>query len=277
VVFASSGPYQMEPFDTLKFVVAMVVGQDYEDISSNVDRVWEVYQNNYLVKSVPQPLVTGEAADREAILSWDNSIDLDYLDPVTGSNTLEGYRIYRTEDANRLSWDLIDSLPRQYFSGPLIPEAYEYSDSPLMNGFYYSYSVTAYDSSGAESGIAVLSANLNTVELRPHFVANTNLNAIKVVPNPYVISAQWERERLGNISDGEPIRDLAFINLPAQCTIKIFTIDGDLLKTLYHNDGTGTAYWDIRTDYNKLVATGVYFYHVASPGGEKLGKFAIIR
>ena len=91
------------------------------------------------------------------------------------------------------------------------------------------------------------------------------------------ISAQWERERLGNISDGEPVRELTFVNLPGNCTIKIFTVDGDLVKTLRHTNGSGTAYWDIRSDYNQMLSTGVYFYHVDSDAGEKIGKFAIIR
>jgi hypothetical protein len=82
---------------------------------------------------------------------------------------------------------------------------------------------------------------------------------------------------LGNIPNGEPIRELAFTNLPGECTIKIFTIDGDLVKVLQHHGTGGTAYWDVRSDFNQMVATGVYFYHVESSFGEKVGKFAIIR
>ncbi|MBN2355577.1 hypothetical protein JXO59_05660, partial [candidate division KSB1 bacterium] len=133
------------------------------------------------------------------------------------------------------------------------------------------------DSSNDESGKAILSDNINTVELRPRSDSNTQPVKIRVVPNPYIISTHWERERLGNIPDGEPIREMAFINLPPECTIKIFSIDGDLVKTLHHSNETGTEYWDIRSEYNQMVSTGVYFYHVDANSVEKVGKFAIIR
>lgn len=278
VTFNSSGPYHMEPFDTLRFVVAMICGQDYEDISANVDRLWEVYNNGYRVKSVPQPRVSGSEADGRAVIRWDNRIDREYVDPNTGTNTLKYYRIYKTEDPQQLSWTLIDSLPRMFSeSDPYQENAYQFVDVEVINGFYYSYAVTVFDSSGDESGIARVAENVNTVELRPRSEAQGGTGKIRVVPNPYVISASWERERLGNIADGEPIRELSFINLPANCTIRVFTVDGDLVKTIRHTNGTGTEYWDIRSDFNQMIATGVYFFHVDAPQGEVVGKFAIIR
>ena len=278
VVFSGCGPYDLASGDTLRFIIAMVAGENYDDISANVDRIWDVYNNGYRIKSVPQPVVSAESKNSQAVLTWDNSIDREYLDPLTGTNSLRAYYIYKTEDPNRLTWTLYDSLPRQYWpENAYLPEAYTYSDNAVLNGFYYSYSVTAIDSSGDESGIAALAAETNTVEIRPYSDAQQTADRVRVVPNPYVISAQWEKERLGNIPNGEPIRELSFINLPGNCTISIFTLDGDLVKTIRHSSGTGTAYWDIRSDYNQMVATGVYFYHVSSPQGESVGKFAIIR
>jgi hypothetical protein len=141
--------------------------------------------------------------------------------------------------------------------------------------------VTSFDRDSLESGIANLPAdqivNENTAELRPVNSPRDNVNDVKVVPNPYIISALWERKRLGDPLLGEPIRDLAFINLPAQCTIKIFTIDGDLVKILYHDNGSGTEFWDTRSEANQIAATGMYFFHVSSEVGEKIGKFAIVR
>ncbi len=149
------------------------------------------------------------------------------------------------------------------------------------NFFYYSYSITSFDVDGLESGRANLQAgqivNQNTVELRATNSANDRLEEVRVVPNPYIISALWERKRLGSPLFGEPVRDLAFTNLPARCTIKIFSLDGDLVKTIQHINGTGTEFWDIRSDFNQLLATGVYFYHIKADSGEKIGKFAIVR
>ncbi len=274
-VFASSGPYSMATGDTLRFIVAMVAGADYGEISANVDRIWEVFRNDWRVKFVPQPIVTAVAGDGMVSLRWDNRIDESYIDIYTGRNTLAQYRIYKTTDPRRLTWTLYDSVAvGQYVSGSSM---YEWIDRAVDNGFYYSYAVTAMDSSGAESGIAVLSDRTTTVEVRPSWAPSTRLDAIRVVPNPFIISARWERERLGNIPEGEPIRELAFVNLPAECTIKIFTIDGDLVRTIRHTNGAGTEYWDLRSEYNRLVATGVYVFHVESSHGEHVGKFAIVR
>jgi hypothetical protein len=274
-VFASSGPYSMATGDTLRFMVAMLAGADGNEISQNADRIREVYESNWRVKVVPQPRVTASTGNAMVTLGWDNSIDLSYVDIYAGRNNLQGYRVYKTEDPQRLTWTLHDSLAvGAYAPGTT---SYEWVDQSVINGFYYSYAVTAHDSTGDESGIAVLDAAMNTVEVRPSAAPSSAMERIRVVPNPFIISARWERERLGNIPEGEPIRELAFVNLPGECTIKVFTIDGDMVRTLRHANGTGTEYWDIRSDYNQMVATGVYIFHVESPQGEHVGKFAIVR
>jgi hypothetical protein len=121
------------------------------------------------------------------------------------------------------------------------------------------------------------SAFQNTVEARPLNAARTLVRDVRVVPNPYVISASWERKRLGDPKLGEPIRDIAFTNLPSACTIRIYTLDGNLVKTIEHTSGRGTEFWDLRSSSNQLIATGVYFYHVTATSGEHLGRFAVVR
>ncbi len=102
-----------------------------------------------------------------------------------------------------------------------------------------------------------------------------NLNKIKVVPNPYVVSSLFEPE-FGELRR-EPLRQLQFINLPNQCTIYIFTIDGDLIKTINHNSNFGTATWDLRTDGGREISTGIYLYVVKTDEGEYLNRFAVIK
>lgn len=102
-----------------------------------------------------------------------------------------------------------------------------------------------------------------------------NLNKIKVVPNPYIVSSLFEPE-FGELRR-EPLRQLQFINLPNQCTIYIFTLDGDLIKTINHNSYSGTATWDLRTDGGREISTGVYLYVVKTDAGEYLNRFAVIK
>jgi hypothetical protein len=107
---------------------------------------------------------------------------------------------------------------------------------------------------------------------------DSDLSVVKVVPNPYLVRAAWDID-----NDYQKIQ---FINLPTECTIKIYTIAGDLVNTIQHNDPyksgfdshtRGTAYWNLMTKNNQKIATGIYIYHINSPFGETIGRFAVIR
>lgn len=106
-------------------------------------------------------------------------------------------------------------------------------------------------------------------------IIQKNLNKIRVVPNPYVVSSLYEPE-FGELRR-EPLRQIQFINLPPECTIHIFTVDADLVKTIYHNSITGTAVWDLRAEGNREIASGVYIYVVKTQDGEYMERFAVIK
>ncbi|HTO94709.1 MAG TPA: hypothetical protein VMM80_10035 [Bacteroidota bacterium] len=98
-----------------------------------------------------------------------------------------------------------------------------------------------------------------------------------VVPNPYVGAASFEPAPFGVQGRGD--RRIEFRNLPQSCTIRIFTVRGDLVQTL-RQDGTtgGYAAWDLRTKDNLDAAPGLYIYHIdAAAAGTFIGKFAIIK
>ncbi|MDI6779654.1 MAG: hypothetical protein QME25_05615 [Bacteroidota bacterium] len=109
-------------------------------------------------------------------------------------------------------------------------------------------------------------------------IAKAELDKIKVVPNPYVASADWEPKN--PYKSGRGPRSLHFTHLPAKCTIRIFTINGELVNIIEHESpfSNGTAYWDMLSRDNLAISYGVYIYHIEAPGiGEKIGKFAIIK
>jgi hypothetical protein len=98
-----------------------------------------------------------------------------------------------------------------------------------------------------------------------------------VVPNPYVGAASFEPNPFGIQGRGD--RRLEFRSVPRGCTIRIFTIHGDLVQTL-HQDGSTNGFvpWDLRTKDNLDVAPGLYIYHVdGGAAGTYIGKFAIIK
>ena len=107
--------------------------------------------------------------------------------------------------------------------------------------------------------------------------ARNELEDIAVVPNPYVGASAYEpRSQI----EGRGERRVQFINLPRQCTIRIFNIRGELIKTLTHDGflSNGAIFWDLRTEDQQDVAYGVYVFHVEAPDiGEHVGKFALIK
>ncbi|MEK6650473.1 MAG: hypothetical protein AABY75_05815 [Bacteroidota bacterium] len=110
-----------------------------------------------------------------------------------------------------------------------------------------------------------------------HQAADT-LDAIAVVPNPYVGAASWEPQTLFRTGRGE--RRLFFIHLPARCTIRIYTVSGNLVQTLIHDEpiDDGQASWNLVSRDGMDVSYGLYVFHVEAPGiGETVGKFAIIK
>jgi hypothetical protein len=109
--------------------------------------------------------------------------------------------------------------------------------------------------------------------------ASSNMDNIYVVPNPYVAYNNIEPvNKLPGQSRGE--KRIYFENLPSQCTIRIFTVSGDPVKTLEHDSGMedGREYWNLLNEDGFGVAYGVYIAHIDAPGiGEKILKFALIK
>jgi hypothetical protein len=98
-----------------------------------------------------------------------------------------------------------------------------------------------------------------------------------VVPNPYVASASFEPERFAVSGRGE--RRIEFRGLPARCTIRIYTVRGDLVQTLVHEGSMeGFVAWNLRTRDNLDLAPGLYLFHVDGGDlGTNVGKFAVVK
>jgi len=110
-----------------------------------------------------------------------------------------------------------------------------------------------------------------------------DLEKIKVVPNPYVVSATWEPPTL--FTRGRGPRELHFTHMPKDATIRIYTVAGDLVATIEHHStfDDGTAEWNMLTKDRLDIAYGVYVYHIEALDdkgnkiGERVGKFAVIK
>ncbi len=103
-----------------------------------------------------------------------------------------------------------------------------------------------------------------------------DMSDIAVVPNPYAGAASWE-PATQQVGRGE--RLVYFIHLPNVCTIKIYTISGNLVQTLHHQSSlaNGQEPWNLVSKDGMDISFGVYVYVVESQYGKKIGRFAVIK
>ena len=102
-------------------------------------------------------------------------------------------------------------------------------------------------------------------------VTEDDISNVSVVPNPYIISSRFNESENGN--------RIRFTNLPQQCMINIYTISGEFVKTINHNDNfKGSVFWDLKNTSGRNVAPGLYIYVLETGNGlSKVGKFAVVR
>jgi len=108
--------------------------------------------------------------------------------------------------------------------------------------------------------------------------AKRDLNDIYVVPDPYIAASTLEPRLIRQSGRGQ--RRIDFVNLPPKCTIRIFTMSGQMVQEIDHDSAmdNGREPWDMRTKDGLEVAFGIYIYHVDVQGiGEKIGRFSIIK
>jgi len=97
------------------------------------------------------------------------------------------------------------------------------------------------------------------------------MDKINVFPNPYLGGHSLEQSAAH--------RFVRITHLPAPSTIRIFTLNGRLIRTFEHiNPNSAMEDWDLRNDEGIAVASGLYIIHIESPGiGTKVLKITILR
>jgi len=101
--------------------------------------------------------------------------------------------------------------------------------------------------------------------------AGERLSDIRVVPNPYSIAASDNLRFPGD--------RIAFYNIPGQCTIKIYSELGELIKTIEHTNGSGDEFWESVTSSNQIIVSGIYIVVITdnTTGEKHITKFAVVR
>lgn len=265
----------------------------------------------------PPPSFRVTALDGGVRLEWDNYPEvLLHSDAYGWEDTrFLGYRVWKVSDwHDRQSlmpdldrWSLVlnagedaetGAVPLAVFTDstldydrilyerPFYPVGrYAWVDREVRNGFDYAYFVSAVyearvrEPNGYVQVRRVISPIRSSFDQRvtPGAAARDRSGGVHVVPNPYRGRAAWDR---APVFGDAPTSHVDFVGLPrALCTIKVWTIAGDLVAVLSHDarSGSGQAPWNLISRNGQDVASGVYVFTVESSLGSQVGRFVVIR
>ncbi len=187
------------------------------------------------------------------IITGESEIELRWTLPA--DPTCTGVLILQKENNS------IDEIPQDtkvYMQNETIGDAlviysergYNCINRGLINGQRYWYRVFSYDmgmnySSGIMKNGVPLPATPNVI----------------VYPNPSY--------------RGKPVN---FIGLSKGCEIRIFTVAGELVKTIVDDDSDSRAEWNLTNEEGYKVASGLYLYQIKSPQTKDItGKLSVIK
>jgi hypothetical protein len=102
------------------------------------------------------------------------------------------------------------------------------------------------------------------------------LEQIQVVPNPYYVTHEGIRSPF----EGR----LYFTRLPANCTIKIYTTSGSLVREIVHSETTSTdadkvgiEVWDLLSKNRQRIVSQMLIAQIETPSGATVTrKFSIV-
>lgn len=291
------------------------------DPGEDIDGNGEI--TRYILPGPPvSPKVKIVTESNKVTLYWDKSSEKS-IDPISGEADFEGYRIYKTNAGADLdlTQNLLASLVKvaefdssnnnlffntgfDYvkldepvkFTGDTVTYYYKFEIDNLLNGWQYLFNVTAFDRGDPVNRIESLESsqifNIKRIIPGTPAVSDEDNIEIGVYPNPYYGEAYWDGRN-------ERLRKLYFYNLPKECDIYIYTLAGDIVKKIEHNqttnssslrwfeqysDGTqqfagGEEAWDLISDSDQAIASGLYLFSVKNKatGKIKTGKFLIIK
>ncbi len=96
VFLYSSGHFDLRSLQTKRFSIALLLGEDLNDLILNAETVQQIYNSGYQFSKPPaKPHLTVVPGDRKVTLYWDDIAESSY-DPIAEENDFEGYVIYRS-------------------------------------------------------------------------------------------------------------------------------------------------------------------------------------
>ncbi|MFH1843257.1 MAG: hypothetical protein ABIF77_08605 [bacterium] len=312
VSLLSTGPFPyLAPDDTVHVTYALVCAPDSVGLLANSKVAQLAYDEGFTIPTgPPSPRLSFGFDDNTVILKWapgdtvnpDTGETLQVDDPlrspehhistITGKPDFQGYRIYRfqgetiPDDPYSIAtlvaeFDLMDDfgfntgLPTRGADG----DRY-FVDRGLLDGFPYWYSVVSFSAPDLEESLPSFSSGFyeNGQLLYPGPAPSTpeNPRTVNVFPNPYRAGSLFD----GQYGERELNRKIWFTGLSEKCRILVYNLAGDLITTINHHDPElGMAAWDILSEQQRAIASGLYIYVVQdeATGDVQRGKLVIIK
>ena len=287
---------------------------DGEDNNGN-----QILDRYILPAPPPAPNMHVDIESGQVTLYWQDNSE-SFLDPISQQKDFEGYRIYGARKTSNeslgefsllLEADEINGIGYNTgFSMIQITNNYGEPDSIYIDGVYYQYkfvnseikdgwlnyyAVTAYDRGDPDANLESLESSIysNRVYVFPGEKATFESGWTtdpSVYPNPYRGQALWD-------GYGSRSKMIWFRNLPAVAEIRIFSLAGDLVDIIQHDEfykgqdidniderknplmSGGEHAWDMITMHDQATASGLYLFTVEDKNSGKIkeGKFLIIK
>ena len=97
--------------------------------------------------------------------------------------------------------------------------------------------------------------------------AESDLNMVTVVPNPYYAFSSYE--------DNALTHKVKIANVPDKCVVTIYTVNGAKIRQFKKDSSVTSIDWDLTNFANTPIASGFYIIHVKdnTTGEEKTVKF----
>jgi hypothetical protein len=320
----------LEPQDTVVVSFAFVGGipspdadpprTAEQDIAYNATWAQTAFDLNFNIPVPPPSPRLRVESGHERLTLWWGDLPLGFIDPKSHTTDFEGFRVYLSEAGKTEGFRLLaeyDQRDSLFFdtsldavtapeplvvvqNGDTLRYPFRYEIAGLRDGFKYWTSVTSFDR--GSNDIASLESGIpqNRVFTIPGAQRDeVPERKVVVFPNPYRGDAAWDETLLRD-------RYLWFAGLPRRCTIRIFDLAGDLIRTLeFDGDHYGAtdvrgiydpddvwnpagdvpvlsghmAAWDLTTRKDQAVAGGLYVYSVEDrdTGGVERGTFLILK
>ncbi len=160
---------------------------------------------------------------------------------------------------------------------------YTFSVDSVLSSVPYYYAVTSFDYGNPVTGLSPLESS-KAINMRAIYAIGDfdHIESdIYVYPNPYILDGRYRNQGWENVNEDPAYSQrIYFTNLPGKCTIRIFTLDGDLVDKIEFDPSDSDqpiASWDLISRNTQSIVSGIYLYSVDYEGGRQMGKFVIIK